>query len=324
MRLEDPIHKYITAGKAGQMEASETKVVELEEQISSLEVRAKEAEAQVRSQGDEVLRREAAMRHLRDEMQYLRSRAEEEHFHREIMSLQERMSQIGDQQVLIGKVERMKRALGDLQDQRSMKKGSIETEREGIANAQLHLREPQYQDIDAKCRSQQIKQKTTEMATRDLDKYHKALEKALQSYHATKMADINKLIKELWQKTYRNQDIDFIMVPPSPPPQSPRDSVHSPFLCVSRSDSTPLQTQPLACLCPHRPRCARLADQVGCRRAAVVQLPRGHGLPGRRAGHARAVQCRTEGGPPAATTTPLHEQPSRHVVFPVTDCGRWR
>jgi len=212
MRLEDPIHKYITAGKAGQMEASETKVVELEEQISSLEVRAKEAEAQVRSQGDEVLRREAAMRHLRDEMQYLRSRAEEEHFHREIMSLQERMSQIGDQQVLIGKVERMKRALGDLQDQRSMKKGSIETEREGIANAQLHLREPQYQDIDAKCRSQQIKQKTTEMATRDLDKYHKALEKALQSYHATKMADINKLIKELWQKTYRNQDIDFIMI----------------------------------------------------------------------------------------------------------------
>ena len=32
-----------------------------------------------------------------------------------------------------------------------------------------------------------------------------ALEKALLAYHTTKMHDINKVIKELWQKTYRNQ-----------------------------------------------------------------------------------------------------------------------
>lgn len=39
-----------------------------------------------------------------------------------------------------------------------------------------------------------------------------ALEKALLSFHTTKMSDINKIIKELWQKTYRNQDIDYIQV----------------------------------------------------------------------------------------------------------------
>ena len=32
------------------------------------------------------------------------------------------------------------------------------------------------------------------------------------SFHTTKMSDINKIIKELWQKTYRNQDIDYIQV----------------------------------------------------------------------------------------------------------------
>ena len=31
-------------------------------------------------------------------------------------------------------------------------------------------------------------------------------------YHTTKMSDINKIIKELWQKTYRGQDIDYIQV----------------------------------------------------------------------------------------------------------------
>ena len=39
-----------------------------------------------------------------------------------------------------------------------------------------------------------------------------ALEKALLAYHTTKMADINKFVKELWQRTYRNQDIDYIQV----------------------------------------------------------------------------------------------------------------
>jgi DNA repair exonuclease SbcCD ATPase subunit len=39
-----------------------------------------------------------------------------------------------------------------------------------------------------------------------------ALEKALLSFHTTKMADINKIIKELWQKTYRGQDIDYIQI----------------------------------------------------------------------------------------------------------------
>lgn len=37
-----------------------------------------------------------------------------------------------------------------------------------------------------------------------------ALEKALLSFHTTKMHDINKAIKELWQQTYRSADIDYI------------------------------------------------------------------------------------------------------------------
>ena len=39
-----------------------------------------------------------------------------------------------------------------------------------------------------------------------------ALEKALLSFHTTKMADINKIVRELWQKTYRGQDIDYIKI----------------------------------------------------------------------------------------------------------------
>ena len=39
-----------------------------------------------------------------------------------------------------------------------------------------------------------------------------ATEKALLDFHTNKMADINKCVKELWQRTYRNQDIDYIQI----------------------------------------------------------------------------------------------------------------
>ena len=39
-----------------------------------------------------------------------------------------------------------------------------------------------------------------------------ALEKALLSFHTTKMTDINKIVKELWQKTYQGTDIDSIQI----------------------------------------------------------------------------------------------------------------
>lgn len=34
---------------------------------------------------------------------------------------------------------------------------------------------------------------TTRLATEDLDKYHRALERALLTFHTSKMADINKV-----------------------------------------------------------------------------------------------------------------------------------
>lgn len=41
------------------------------------------------------------------------------------------------------------------------------------------------------------------MACKDLEKYAGALDKALMKYHSGKMAEINALVRDLWQRTYR-------------------------------------------------------------------------------------------------------------------------
>lgn len=60
--------------------------------------------------------------------------------------------------------------------------------------------------------NQLLQLKTTEMANKDLDRYYAALDKALMRFHTMKMEEINKIIKELWQQTYRGQDIDYISI----------------------------------------------------------------------------------------------------------------
>lgn len=48
------------------------------------------------------------------------------------------------------------------------------------------------------------------MAVRDIDKYHSALDKALQRFHSLKIAEINTIIRDLWTLTYKGEDITSI------------------------------------------------------------------------------------------------------------------
>ncbi|CCW62415.1 unnamed protein product [Phytomonas sp. EM1] len=50
------------------------------------------------------------------------------------------------------------------------------------------------------------------MAVKDIEKYYGALEKAVQSYHQEKIAQINQIISDLWRQTYRGSDIDTIEI----------------------------------------------------------------------------------------------------------------
>jgi DNA repair protein RAD50 len=46
----------------------------------------------------------------------------------------------------------------------------------------------------------------------DLETYQKALDSALMRYHQIKVAEINNIIRELWQSTYKGADIDNIEI----------------------------------------------------------------------------------------------------------------
>ena len=69
-----------------------------------------------------------------------------------------------------------------------------------------------YKDAAYKYREAHIKVETTKAAVEDLGRYASALDKAIMKYHSLKMEEINRIVEELWRKTYQGTDVDTILI----------------------------------------------------------------------------------------------------------------
>lgn len=86
--------------------------------------------------------------------------------------------------------------------QRGSIKGELGQLRDQIRRYENEL-STDYKDIDGIYAELYISVKTTELASNDLQTYSKVLETAIMKYHSLKMDDLNKIIKDLWYKTYK-------------------------------------------------------------------------------------------------------------------------
>nr|XP_040566822.1 LOW QUALITY PROTEIN: DNA repair protein RAD50-like [Lepeophtheirus salmonis] len=90
-----------------------------------------------------------------------------------------------------GRLEELKRVLGDLNRELGTAK---------FKNAEKRYRE---KHVLHQCRDHVIS---------DLNKYYVALDWAIMKFHHERMQVINKIIRELWRATYKGNDIDYIEI----------------------------------------------------------------------------------------------------------------
>ncbi|CCK70734.1 MRX complex DNA-binding subunit KNAG_0F00650 [Huiozyma naganishii CBS 8797] len=69
-----------------------------------------------------------------------------------------------------------------------------------------------YKDVDQKYQKEWVELQARTFVTDDIDTYSKALDNAIMKYHGLKMEDINRIIDELWKRTYSGTDIDTIKI----------------------------------------------------------------------------------------------------------------
>ncbi len=145
-----------------------------------------------REKGKAIQEKKAEMEELRNEIDKIRKQVQGGDPQGVVVLLQERIKRLNKN--LIATVTKITM----LTEEYKKKKVKLEAaEREGSRK--------KYDE----CR---ITKQTMELASIDLDKYHRALDQALMAFHTLKMNSINRIIKELWQQTYRGSDIDEIEI----------------------------------------------------------------------------------------------------------------
>ncbi|QLL31267.1 hypothetical protein HG536_0B01280 [Torulaspora globosa] len=69
-----------------------------------------------------------------------------------------------------------------------------------------------YKDVENDYHKKWVELQTRTFVADDIDTYSKALDSAIMRYHGLKMQDINRIIDELWKRTYSGTDVDSIRI----------------------------------------------------------------------------------------------------------------
>lgn len=144
----------------------------------------------------------------------LRIKALEVEIQKNEKELNQLMQEVGgrDLEALRRDVEACRKRSSELLQQRAFREGSLKQTREQLTTLEVELASPLYANIEQRHREAVIKHESSAYAAKDLGRYHGALDKALMKFHALKMAEINKSIRDYWQKVYRGRDIDCIAI----------------------------------------------------------------------------------------------------------------
>uniref|UniRef100_A0A8C1P0U9 RAD50 homolog, double strand break repair protein n=1 Tax=Cyprinus carpio TaxID=7962 RepID=A0A8C1P0U9_CYPCA len=209
--LEGEITKYIKDGKDSYKEKKETELQEVDKQLHEAEKQREKINKDMGNIRQDIDTQKVQERWLQDNLT-LRKRVEElKEVSREHEELLKEMGNMQDLQLSNDRQE-VERKLEDLKKNRSVALGRQKGYEDEILRFRKELREDQYCRAEDLYRDKMIVMRTTELASKDLDIYYKALDQTIMKFHSMKMEEINKIIRDLWRSTYRGQDIEYVEI----------------------------------------------------------------------------------------------------------------
>lgn len=212
LKLNSKIEGYDEIKKADRLKEVQSKKSQSESQFQNCEQRKKNISDELNSAQENKKNQELLRHNINDNIRYREAKARVDELTRELEVLEQRQLEIGSANIIESELKKLNQDKERLFAELNRFHGTMSVYESNISKNKIDLKQPQYKDIDKRHFDQLIQLKTTEMANKDLDRYYDALDKALMRFHTMKMEEINKIIRELWQQTYRGQDIDFIYI----------------------------------------------------------------------------------------------------------------
>ncbi|KAJ5777825.1 hypothetical protein N7520_001071 [Penicillium odoratum] len=219
-RLSDSIHQldlaneeinsYIERGGPSQLERIKQELSEIEAEISQLEVEQGEITRAINKISTQLKDSENTKRQYSDNLTYRQATRSLDDVLENIEQLESQNADV-DRSRFKQESERWTREHNALAAKQASKMGEMKSKDDQLMQL-LKDWDTDYKDAASKYKEAHIKVETTKAAVEDLARYGGALDKAIMQYHGLKMEEINAIVGELWQKTYRGTDVDTILI----------------------------------------------------------------------------------------------------------------
>lgn len=228
------IQSYIERDGPAQLAKGKAQVAELQAEVSSIE---KEQTRALQS----AKKLEEALRNVDDTK---RSISDNQRYRRDLRALQAVRESIKELEETNAEAEkyRHEREGHKQQLRRNELAGQQSTIIGELKSKDVQLKqllddwETEYKDAHKNYKLAQINVGTTKGAIEDLGRYAGALDKAVMKYHSLKMEEINRIVDELWKKTYRGTDVDTILIRSESENQTAKKNYNY-RVCMVKSDA---------------------------------------------------------------------------------------
>lgn len=204
------IENYIRKGGPAQLDEATAAIEELEKAIHDGEEGMNKIAKQVKTFEDDLRNVEETKRQIADNQDY----------RRDLNSLQDLATEIEDLESHNAEDEkkeyeeegsRWEMERNRLTADQASLMGQLKSKDDQLQQL-LQDWETEYKGAADKYKEAHIKVETTKAAVEDLARYGGALDKAIMKYHSLKMEEINRIIEELWRKTYQGTDVDSVLI----------------------------------------------------------------------------------------------------------------
>ncbi|KAH8697734.1 DNA repair protein Rad50 [Talaromyces proteolyticus] len=206
----DDIKSYNDRGGPEQLARSKKDLEVIQQEIESLEVKQSEITREINKISTQLTDSENTKRQYSDNLSYRQACRTLEQVEEDIHQLEEQNAEI-DRGRFKEESEKWTRKHNALAAQQASKMGEMKSKDDQLMQL-LADWNTDYKDAAVKYKETHIRVETTKAAIDDLGRYGGALDKAIMQYHGLKMEEINRIVEELWQRTYRGTDVDTIRI----------------------------------------------------------------------------------------------------------------
>ena len=209
-RADAEIRSYLEEGGPAKLAKCQREIHNYGQEIVQLEAELKQTTVEINKNREELTNHDRIKAVINDNLKYRKARRDLEAVKQKIVELEAQNAE-ADQDTYRKEAERLWRQHNLLSTEETSKMGAMKAKDDQL----LQLLEDwnrDYKDAGLKYKESHIRVETTKAAVEDLGRYGSALDKAIMKYHSLKMEEINRIVEELWKKTYQGTDVDTILI----------------------------------------------------------------------------------------------------------------